>query len=160
VAEDNLSNSLTGNAPELQPPDVKATAPIESGEGGIPPADITPIGTTKVKALQTAHNEPHAHFRWHAEAFVDGHDVFQGIVKNISMTGLDLILDHNLQKSKLVKLHIHVPPLDISNPPHVFEVSGKITSTVFDSGEESFRSGITYIQFTLNSDQAYLQSLL
>ena len=71
-----------------------------------------------------------------------------------------IVLDHNLQNSKLVKLHIHIPPADISSPHHVLEVSGKVTSAVFDSAEEAFRSSISFIQFTLDSDQTYLQSLL
>jgi hypothetical protein len=162
MADENPSKSPTGIAPDLPPIDVEATAPTAKGgnDSSIPIAAITPNATPNIKGHQDAHSKPHPHFKWHAEVLVDGHDMYQGIVKNISMKGLNLILEHNLQNSKLVKLHIHIPPPDISDPPHVLEVSGKITSTVYDNDEESFRSGISFVQFTLDSDQTYLQSLL
>jgi len=122
------------------------------------PADN--ISLAMIMVFQDMHDEPHPHFKWHAEALVDGHDVYHSIVKDISREGLSLILDHNLQNSKIVKLRIYIPPFEISNPHHVMEVSGKITSTIFDSGEEAFRSGIKFVQFTQDSDQTYLQSLL
>jgi len=162
MSDDNPPNSTTVNAPELLLNDVEATSPIAKGgsDVSIPVAEITPIATTIIKGHQGARNEPHRHFKWHVEALVDGHDMYQGIVKNISMKGLDLVLDHNLQNSKLIKLHIHIPALGISDSPHVLEVSGAITSTVYATDEDSFRSGISFVKFTLDSDQTYLQSLL
>ncbi|WP_283745440.1 PilZ domain-containing protein [Sideroxydans sp. CL21] len=162
MVEENLSNSPTGDTADLPPKDIEEIPPntkVGSGDG-VPIADVIPTATADQRKTRDIHDEPHPHFKWHAEVRVDGHDVFQGIVKDISMKGLNLVLDHNLQNSKLVKLHIHIPPADISSPHHVLEVSGKITSTVFDSAEEAFRSSISFIQFTLDSDQTYLQSLL
>lgn len=162
MVEENSSNSPTSDTADLLPKDIAAPPPITKvGSGnGVPIADATPTATADRRKFRDMHDAPHPHFKWHAEVLVDGHDVFQGIVKDISMKGLNLVLDHNLQNSKLVKLHIHIPPLEISSSHHVLEVSGKITSTVFDSGEEAFRSSISFIQFTLDSDQTYLQSLL
>lgn len=162
MVEENSSKSTTISTPDLPPSDVEATPPITKvgSDDGVPIVDTTPTVSTDARSFRDIRNEPHPHFKWHAEVLVDGHDVYQGIVKDISMKGLNLILDHNLQKSKLVKLHIHIPPLDIASPQHVLEVSGKITSTVYDSSEKAFRSGISFIQFTLDSDQKYLQSLL
>ena len=162
MVEEDSSNSPTSDAANSLPESTGATPPITKvgSSNGVPIVDATPTAIADQRKFRDIHNESHPHFKWHAEVLVDGHDVFQGIVKDISMLGLNLVLDHNLQNSKLVKLHIHVPPLDTSSPHHVLEVSGKITSTVFDSGEEAFRSGISFIQFTLDSDQTYLQSLL
>jgi hypothetical protein len=160
MVEENSSNSPTSETAKVLPKDIEATTPITKVGNGVPIADATPIATADQRKFRDIHDEPHPHFKWHAEVLVDGHYVFQGIVKDISMRGLNLVLDHNLQNSKFVKLHIHIPPFDISSPHHVLEVSGKITSTVFDSGEEAFRSGISFIQFTLDSDQKYLQSIL
>jgi hypothetical protein len=101
---------------------------------------------------------PHSHCRWHADAIVDGHENCQGIVKDISMRGVNFIVAHNLQNSKLIKLQIHIPPIVASAPQHILEVSGKITSTVYDSVEDSFRSRINFVEFTLATDRAFLLS--
>ena len=63
-----------------------------------------------------------------------------------------------MQNANFVKLHIHVPPLDVTSPHRVLEVSGKITSTVYESSEGAFRSGVVFLQFTRESDRTYLQS--
>lgn len=121
-------------------------------------SDAAPSTSAGTRKHEDMHDVPHPHFRWHADVLVDGHDMYQGIVKDISIKGLSLLLDHNLQNAKLIKLHIHVPPLDVTSPPHIMEIAGKINSTVYDGSELSFRSGITLLKFTLNSDQALLQS--
>jgi hypothetical protein len=159
MVDENSANSPTSNTPGIPPKDVEATPPITKvgGNTSVPMVDVISSDANK---LADSHNEPHPHYKWHAEVLVDGHDVYHGMVKDISMKELNLILDHNLQNSKLVKLHIHIPPVDISNPPHVLEVSGEITSTVYDSLEESFRCRIRLLGFSLESDHAYLQSRL
>jgi hypothetical protein len=130
--------------------------------------DVTSTGSAGANKIQASSNNkleheyvqqvPHFHCRWHADAIVDGHENYQGIVKDISMRGVNFIVAHNLQNSKLIKLQIHIPPLVASTPQHVLEVSGKITSTVYDSDEDSFRSGINFEEFTLATDRAFLLS--
>ena len=105
-----------------------------------------------------SHLVPYSHFRWHADAIAEGQEIYQGIVKDVSMKGVNFLVEHNFQNSKLIKLQIHIPPLVVTAPQHVIEVSGKITSTVYDSAEESFRSAISFIAFTLPSDRTFLQS--
>lgn len=106
----------------------------------------------------SVHDVPHPHFRWHAEALVDGHEVCQGVVKDISMKGVNFFPDHNLQNAKLIRLKIHIPPLIVTAPHEVIEVTGKITSTVYDSVEDSFRSGISFLEFALDSGREYFLS--
>jgi hypothetical protein len=137
------------------PPAAKETV----NESSVPATESLPP-TPAEKPHENFHDVPHVHHKWHADVLVDGHDVYQGYVKNMSMKGVHLFLDHNLQNVKRVKLHIHIPPLITSEPHHVLEVTGDITSTVYDSDEESFRSGVNFREFTLKSDQAYLQSHL
>jgi hypothetical protein len=160
-------NTLDENKPEESKPAtdvladvldaVSSTAPIEAA-GGV--AKAAPAAPAIARKYEDSHSEPHPHFRWHADVLVDGHDVYQGMVKDISMKGANLLLEHNLQNAKLVKLHIHVPPLDVTHPHDVLEVSGKILTTVYDSSEDEFRSAISFLQFTLESDRTYLQSRL
>ena len=109
-------------------------------------------------AISTAHPHHHAFHKWHADVLVDGHDVSHGFVKDISMHGAKLFLDHNLQNVKQVRLQIHIPPLQATAAPHVIEVTAKVSDTIYDSDEEFFRSGVTFIKFLLESDSAYLES--
>jgi hypothetical protein len=102
--------------------------------------------------------EPRIRVRWRAEAFIDGQGVYQGFVKDISLKGTDVLLDHNLQTVKSVKLRIHVPPLSKTSAPHVMEVSAKVIYTTYDSNESRFHTGVNFTQFNSESDQAYLQS--
>jgi len=163
MVEENTSDVPPGNSPEVPQEDIEA-APVVTEEAPVvtkaDTADKAPAAATNGVKFTETHDTPHPHFKWHAEVLVDGHDVYDVLVKDISMKGLNLVLDHNLQNSKLVKLHVHVPPPTSSSPHHVLEISGKITSTVYDSAEESFRSGVIFTEFTLESDRALLQSLL
>ena len=121
-------------------------------------SEKTPSATNNKSKYESVHDVPHPHFRWHADALVDGHEVCQGIVKDISMKGVNFFPDHNLQNAKLIKLKIHVPPLIVNAPHHVLEVTGKITFTVYDSVEDAFRTGISFLEFAVESDRAYLLS--
>jgi hypothetical protein len=162
MVDENTSEISSGNKAELPSKEIEAFSTVTKADDGIgmTAADKAPSATTDGVKFREVHDTPHPHFRWHAEVLVDGHDVYEGMVKDISMQGLNLILDHNLQNSKLIKLHVHVPQPSSSSPHHVLEISGKITSAVYDSTEESFRSHVVFSEFTSESDRAYLQSLL
>ncbi|MFA5825685.1 MAG: PilZ domain-containing protein [Gallionellaceae bacterium] len=164
AVEDNPS--VTVAEPGNAAPEVAPVASPKAVEDIVPvtlvvPGDVTPGGAPDASAksakYEEPHSEPHPHFRWHADALVEGH-VYHGLVKDISTKGVSLLLDHNLQNAKFVKLHIHVPPLDVTSPHHVLEVSGKITSSIYDGDEDAFRSGVVFLQFTRETDRTYLQS--
>lgn len=141
-------------APDVPSKTAEYTPAVAAAEAG----DATPaVASANPSRYEEPHSEAHPHFRWHADALVEGH-VYRGMVKDISTQGASLLLDHNVQNTKFVKLHIHVPPLDVTSPHHVLEVSGKIISTIYDGSEDAFRSGVVFLQFTRESDRTYLQS--
>ena len=111
-----------------------------------------------VAVTSSAHPHHHAFHKWHADILVDGHDLYHGFVKDISMHGAKLYLDHNLQNVKQVKLQIHIPPLKAATASYVIEVAAKVSDTIYDSDEEYFRSTVIFIKFSLESDSAYLES--
>ena len=154
------TNSPIGKVPDVHDVKDHTTPAGSSGSAGSSPsATDKALSSVENKLEHTGvHQVPHAHFRWHAEAIIDGHEIYQGIVKDVSMRGANFLVEHNFQHSKLVKLKIHVPPLVVTAPQHIVQVSGKITSTVYDSAEDTFRSAISFIEFTLPSDNALLQS--
>lgn len=171
--DENATVPAGGDEPEVAPTPVeepqsapKEDAPAlkESGKGAVQPAqdvvETPPAVAKETSSHEEYHDAPHPHHKWHAEARVDGHDVYIGYVKDISMHGVHLFLEHNLQDAKFVKLHIHIPPLFVTEPHHVLEVTGKVTSPIYDSDEGYFRSTISFLEFTLESDRAYLRSRL
>jgi len=161
MPDENMTTPSNDTASDVPPKTDEAPQSVKETviESSAPVSESIPSAPPE-KPHENFHDMPHVHHKWHAEVLVDGHDVYPGYVKDISMKGVHLFLDHNLQNAKRVKLHIHIPPLITTEPHHVLEVTGDITSTVYDSDEESFRSGINFREFTLKSDQAYLRSHL
>lgn len=117
-----------------------------------------PSDTADSRSHKDQRVEPRVHVRWHVDVFVEGRPVYHGFIKDISLKGADVFIDHNLQNVKLVKLLIHVPPLNTTSDRHVVDVSGKVIYASHDSDELLFRTGIKFLQFNLESDQVYLQS--
>lgn len=178
------------HVPNLPVEPVAATPPDTSGpEGRKPPAlssaaiDPIPSMTANAnasnapdsilpKAKQTItpsayaarHQElrfaPRVHVRWHADALIDGKDIYHGFVKDISLKGTDFFLNLNLQKIKFIELRIHLPPLSKTSKRHFMEVTGKVIYTAYDSNESLFHTGVNFTHFNLESDQAYLKSRL
>jgi hypothetical protein len=166
MAEENTTNTQVDKAPEenITASDVAEVAPqaAETTQAddnkNAPSAAAAPAPSPA--GTQQNFQPPHHHFKWHVDVRVDGHDVYQGFIKEITLEDTHLFVEHNLQNAKFVKLHIHIPPVANSTPHPVVEVSGKIMSTIFDSTEDCFRSAIHFQEFTLESDRIYLQSRL
>lgn len=146
MPDENTSDSPSEKSPDLP-------------DGSVEAAPAAVLVSTK-KVSEDNRSEPRAHVRWHVDAIIDGPGVYHGFVKSISMQGMDVFLERNLQNVKLIKLRIHVPPLHKTNNPHAVVVSGKILYSAYDSKESFFRSGVSFLKFDLESDRAYLQSCL
>lgn len=157
ITPDDASTPITPDetSPSITPAETSPS--ITPAEQGVPVSKATPSAPTGTGKYEELHGESHPHVRWHADVLADGH-VYRGFVKDISTKGANLFIEHNLQNSRLIKLHIHVPPLAVTSQPHVLEVSAKIISTIYDGSEDSFRSGIIFQKFTQESELAYLQS--
>lgn len=163
IPEENITNIPASDVAEAPPQAPEMTQPAEHADGdkNVPAAAAAPANQTPSPAgMQQNFQPPHHHFKWHVDVRVDGHDVYHGFIKEITLEDTHLFVEHNLQNAKFVKLHIHIPPVANSTPHPVVEVSGKIMSTIFDSTEDCFRSAIHFQEFTLESDRIYLQSRL
>lgn len=146
-----MSDENTSDSPASKISDLP-TEPIEA-----PPVAAS-IEAKKIN--EENRGEPRIHVRWHVDAIIDGPGVYHGYVKSISVKGMDVFLERNLQNVKLIKLQIHVPPLHKTNNPHTVIVTGKILYSAYDSKESLFRSGISFLEFNSESDLNYLQSCL
>jgi hypothetical protein len=124
-------------------------------------ADASPLAslaTHQESELLHVRGEIHPHIKWHVDVLVDGHDVYKGYIRDITSKGADLYLPHNLQYSKQLKLHVHVPPLSDASPPRVLEMTARVLSSVYDSRADYFRAEIAFLVFTFESDKTYLQT--
>jgi len=124
----------------------------ESSLTKAPPVPVTGAGMN--------FSSPHKHIshKWHVDVLVNGHDVYHGYIKEISMQGANLFLNHNLQDSKQIGLQIHIPPLKATEKSHLLEVTAKVNNTIYDSGEEYFRTGVNFIRFSSEESSRYLES--
>lgn len=122
--------------------------------------NTTPSAHVDATKHEECRNDQRCHVHWHVDASIDGQGVFQGFIREISLQGADIFIDHNLQNIKVIKLHIHVPVLSKTDKLHIVEVSGSVVYTVYASDEALFRSGIKFIKFNPESDRAFLQSRL
>jgi len=161
MPDENTSAPPNGNPPDLPLEPAEAVPSItadteESVAPGLPQAKTE--ATPPAGKFIECRSEPRVHVRWYADAFIDGHDVYHGFIKDVSLHGTDIFLEHNLQNVKFLKLHIYLPPIGVSSEQHVVEVSGKIVHIVYDSNESFFRIGVNFLQFELESDLAYLRS--
>jgi hypothetical protein len=137
-------------------PDKNTTDPAATASAATGATSPAPPDAPKYEERRSEHR---IRVRWHVDALVDG-QMQHGIVKDISPKGADILLEHNLQNAKLIRLHIHVPPLSVTDDHHAVEISGKIIYSSHDSDEMLFRTGVKFLQFHLESDQTYLQSRL
>lgn len=137
-----MGDPSSSKSPDLSTATQKVSAPAKTSSG----------------KQQEFHDEPHIRIRWHVDVLVDGHDLYQGIVKDITTHGADVFLEADLPKAKLVKLRFHVPPLSKTSGTHFMEVSGKVFYATFDGSESLYHTRINFLKFKDESDLANLQS--
>ena len=126
-------------------------------------ADILSLFTPQKSTVTESSKKPRkaSRFRvkWHVDIFIDGQSVYFGSINDASTQGVSLYLNSHLPRIKCT-LHIHIPPHNIGSKPHVMAASGKIVYIVYDSNKQSFRIGVNFLSFNLESDLKYLDERL
>jgi PilZ domain len=97
---------------------------------------------------------------WRIVIAIEGHDLYDGKIKDISLHGAAILNGRNLKPHTLLTLHIHIPPMADHGKPRILKVQGKTSYTVHDDKHQCFRVGIAFIEFGLTSDLAYLEARL
>jgi c-di-GMP-binding flagellar brake protein YcgR len=72
--------------------------------------------------------------------------IFHGRARDISLGGLCLLSDHNLNISNAVEVLIAVPSHSPGHPAHVVEVRSTLAYAVLENGG-NFRIGVTFLEF-------------
>ena len=97
---------------------------------------------------------------WHIVIDIDGHESYQGTIKDISLHGAAILNGLNLRAQTPITLHIHIPSMINHGSPRIVSVHGKTSYTVHDNQHQCFRVGIAFVEFGLESDRAYLEARL
>lgn len=108
---------------------------------------------------QTRQKTPRFRVRWHVDILMDGHNIFDGLINDISTAGASILLAHNVHPLKPT-LRIHIPPLCSTSKPHFMEVSGKTVYMVYDGGKQLYRASISFTKFHAQTDMAFLEERL
>lgn len=118
------------------------------------------LASSFAQASEEQRDEPRFHVHWHVSASLDGHGVCQGFLKDISVKGATLYLDHNPEHIKTGTLQIQAPPLEAHTAPHLIEVEVRFIYSIHDSAEQMFRAGVLFKQFRVETDQTFLENRL
>jgi hypothetical protein len=137
--------------------DERSIIPHIESQSGVKVTEPTSINVGHSKE---GRSEPRIHVRWHADIYIDGLGLYQGLVKEISGNGTDIFLDLNLQKVKSINLRIHVPPMINDSEQRFIEVAARVIYSVYDDHESMFHTKVNFTHFNLESDRTYLHSYL
>ena len=102
---------------------------------------------------------PRFRVNWHAEIVFADQTVHRSFINDISVQGASVFLGDNVTTEEAT-LHIHIPPLTKTSPPHVLVVSGRMVYTVFDSDKQMYRIAFVFLRFRQEPDRAYLEERL
>ncbi len=123
--------------------------------------DISPIRSSPPKGTKEHRKETRYRASWGVAIAVEGHDLHEGKIKDISLHGTATILNgRNLKSGISVKLHICIPPLIGPGAPKILIVDGKTSYAIHDADDLRFRVGVTFVKFELASDRAFLEARL
>ncbi len=104
--------------------------------------------------------EPRFHVHWHVATELDKHGICLGFIKEISIQGATLYLDHDLIKVKKIILEIQVPALQPHTAPHILAIDCQVIYAIHDSDEQMFRTGIHFDKFQVESEKDFLDHRL
>lgn len=98
--------------------------------------------------------------RWHCTASIDSNGAHPGRIKDVSISGAAILHEKNFHAAEFVKLHIYVSPPPPARIPCVVSVIGKIVYTLYDSKEQCFRTGVSFLKFGTEHDPVFLEEHL
>jgi len=123
--------------------------------------DVSPIKSLPHLGGKEQRKEIRYRASWRITVAIEGNASYDGKVRDISMHGAAILIGRNLKPGLSVTLHIHIPSLSLHpDAAKILIVHGKTSYTVHDANDLSFRVGISFVNFELESDRNYLEDRL
>lgn len=98
--------------------------------------------------------------KWRCTASIDSQQLHHGHIKDISVRGAAILHEHNFHAAEFIKLHIYVSPPPPARIPCIVSVLCKVAYTLFDSREQRYRSGVSFLRFATEHDTGFLEEHL
>ncbi|MBI5438548.1 MAG: PilZ domain-containing protein [Nitrosomonadales bacterium] len=123
-------------------------------------SDVEPIESFPPEDGREHRRETRYRVTWKVDIAIEGQDLHDGRLNDISLHGASILLGRNLKADTEVTLRIYIPSITGPYPPTVLTVHGMTRYTVHDSDDLLFRVGIAFTEFDMVSDRGYLDARL
>lgn len=113
-----------------------------------------PVPTHEARAT------PRYRVRWRAEIIIDAQTTYYGHLKDISIGGAAVLMEHNIKSPLSVTLFLEIPSANAFNAPHILQVEGKVIDTIYEGDSAYFRTGIAFRRFVPADELTFLDNHL
>lgn len=104
--------------------------------------------------------------RWHVVVYclcrnskADRRTAFPAVSHDVSLEGMSIQSKHNVCAGREVLLHLRIPPIAAGLDVHTLSITGRTTYTVFDSGTDTFRTGVAILHLEAEERRILAKSL-
>lgn len=150
----DLSDATDGADAAVAPQDI-VEAVTEPAQQIIPQSPL-PVAAPPHEERTT----PRYRVRWRAEIIIDAKTTYYGHLKDISIGGAAVLLEHNIKSPRPVTLYLEIPSMHAQNAPHILQVEGKVIDTIYEGDSSYFRTSIAFRRFIPADDLAFLDNYL
>lgn len=84
---------------------------------------------------------------WRADIEVPGGPVYPGVTCDLSLGGVAVLLDKNLQDTSLLRVRLIIPPVDGALPRSEALILAERRYTILDSRHKQFRIGLSFREY-------------
>lgn len=84
---------------------------------------------------------------YHQHADAATRPTFHGMTSDVSLSGLSVVLDHNIFNEGEVTVLLAIPPAHTGGQQKIVEATAKMIHTVHSSEHNAFRIGMMFKQF-------------
>ena len=159
MSDEKIAGSVTGSDASLASQG-DIVAPVQTQDVDNMLASFsTPENTKLAHGEDERRNAHRSHVKWHVDIILDDQIIHHGFINDISTTGMSIYLD-SILRIKKCKLHIQVPPQNLTSDTRVIEVSGQLVYMVYDGSQQLFRAAFNFLSFYPESDLSYLGKCL
>lgn len=103
---------------------------------------------------------PRYRARWRTEVTLNAQTTYYGHLKDISVEGAAVLMEHNIKSAQSVTLFIEIPSEHAQHPPHILQVESKVIDTIYEGESAFFRTSLSFRRFIPADDRIFLDNHL